>query len=314
MASEKPVAVIGATVANLAIAAAKFVAAAFSGSSAMFAEGVHSLVDTGNELLLLVGLARSKRKPDRSHPFGYGKELYFWALLVAMMLFGIGGGLSMYEGVSELLDPEPRAYSFWNYVVLGVSVLAEGSSWMIATRALDHEGSRGHFWQQIRRSKDPSKFFVLGEDSAAIAGLFVAFLGVLVSHLTGSVVPDAVASIAIGVLLCATSVYLIVETKDLLIGEGADPKLIQEIEALVEKQTFTLCVGQPLTMHFGPHQILATLDVTVSTDASAREIVREIDELEGVIRKRYPDVTRVYISPRLAAPAPREQPRASARH
>jgi cation diffusion facilitator family transporter len=299
MASEKPVAVFGATLANLAVAAAKFTAGAFSGSSAMFAEGIHSVIDTGNELLLLVGIAQSKRSPDRVHPYGYGKELYFWALLVGMLLFGIGGGLSVYEGIDALIHVRTRHHSFWDYVVLGVAFLAEGGSWLVGTHALRQDGLRGPFWRQIRRSKDPTKFFVVGEDSAALGGLLLALAGILSAHLTGSHVPDAAASISIGLLLGATAVYLVIETKNLLIGEGADPALVAEIEALVRKQEFTLAVAKPLTMHFGPHQILATLDVTVRTDASALDIVRAIDELEATIRKRYPDVTRVYISPRL---------------
>jgi cation diffusion facilitator family transporter len=297
---ERPWVVYGALVANLVIAAAKFTAAFISGSSAMLAEGIHSVIDTGNEILLLVGLARARRKPDRLHPFGYGKELYFWSLLVAMLLFGIGGGMSVYEGVRAFLHPAPHRTSWWNYLVLGISLASEGTSWLIATHQLRREYPDETLWQAVRRSKDPSKFVVVGEDSAAIGGVLVAFAGILAGQLSGSAAPDAAASIVIGLILCATAVGLVMETKELLIGESADPHLVGEIERLARAQDWICSVSSPLTMQFGPRQVLVNLDVVVRAGAHDATLIASIDQLESTIRAQLPQVRRIYISPRRA--------------
>ncbi|MDB4985316.1 MAG: Cation efflux protein [Myxococcaceae bacterium] len=302
MAEKLPFTVVGATVANLVIAVAKFVAAWISGSSAMLAEGFHSTVDTANELLLMIGVARSRKSPDPSHPFGYGKELYFWSLLVAVLLFGIGGGLSFYEGLHRLLDHDVEEQdAFWNYVVLAVSLVSEGSSWLIARRALLARRPSRSLWRNLSRSRDPANFVVFAEDSAALAGIAVAFVGILLHQLTGSILPDAIASMVIGLILGVTAILLSIQNKHLLIGVSADSLLLESIEALVRKHALVRDVGTPLTMQLGPSQVLVTMDMTFRTDgATAAELVRVVDALEVEIRKQHPQVQGVYISPRCA--------------
>src|SRR3546814_530924 len=215
----------GALFANLGIAVAKFIAAAISGSSSMLSEGVHSLVDSGNQLLLLRGQARAKRPPDSRHPFGYGRELYFWAFVVAILLFAIGAGISVYQGWIHILDPEPLRDPTINYIVLAVAFLLEGTSWAIAVREFDAGRGGLGWWQAVRRSKDPAGFIVLFEDSAALAGLIIAAAGIWLSHATGDARIDGGASIAIGLILTAVAILLAREAKELLIGEAADPAL-----------------------------------------------------------------------------------------
>jgi cation diffusion facilitator family transporter len=297
-----PLTVLGATAANLVIAAAKFVAAGISGSSAMLAEGFHSTVDTLNELLLMVGVARSRHDADTSHPFGYGKEQYFWGLLVAVLLFGIGGGLSFYEGVHRLTHDDGQVQdAFWSYVVLAVSLVSEGASWWIARRALQKTMPRRSLWRNLARSTDPANFVVFAEDSAALAGLVVAFVGILLHQLTGSSLPDAIASMVIGVILSITAVLLSIQNKHLLIGTSADPLLVSSIEQLLTKHELVAEAGKPLTMQLGPTQVLVTIDLTFHTDgASAARLVAAVDALESEIRKQHPQVLGVYISPRCA--------------
>jgi cation diffusion facilitator family transporter len=293
--NERPITVIGAIVANLVIAAAKFVAATFSGSSAMFAEGIHSLVDTGNEVLLLIGMRRSRRGPDDTHPLGYGRELYFWSLIVAVLLFGLGGGFSIYEGVHRLEHATERGPALWNYVVLAVSFLAEGVSWLIAARALSR-GERGRsFWKKLHHSKDPSKFMVFGEDTAALLGILAAFAGVLVGEWLDASWPDAVASIVIGGILCAVAVYLVYETKNLQIGEGADPELVQEIRQLAAGHAGVLDVRRPATVHLGPDEVVMILNVRFEPTLSAEKVAAIIDDIEHCIKSRYPEMRHIII-------------------
>ncbi|MEO0849158.1 MAG: cation diffusion facilitator family transporter, partial [Cyanobacteria bacterium J06648_1] len=213
--------IYAAMAANFAIAITKFVAASITGSSAMLSEGIHSVVDTGNELLLLWGLRLSKQPADDSHPFGYGQELYFWTLIVALFIFAIGGGMSIYEGIVHVNHPEPLSDPRWNYGVLGFAVIFEGYSWNVALQEFLRSKGEESFWRAIRASKDPTIFTILFEDTAALIGLFVAFLGVLGGHLLNNVYLDGVASIIIGVILCGVDLLLATESKDLLIGEGA---------------------------------------------------------------------------------------------
>jgi cation diffusion facilitator family transporter len=298
---EKPVAVWGAIVANLAIAIAKFVAAAITGSSATFAEGIHSVVDTGNELLLLLGIRRSKQQADALHPFGYGNELYFWSLVVAMLLFAIGGGMSTYEGVRAFLHPAPARDVTWNYVVLGTAFVAEGTSWLIALRSLRRGRKPASLWRHIRASKDPSKFLVVGEDTAALAGLVVALVGTLAGQLTHSHIPDACASIVIGLLLCGMAGFLTLETKDLLIGESARAELIEELTRAIGQGAVVTSLKPPMTMHLGPHQVLVNAELMVSADASVQDLVAHLDRVEAELRARFPQLTRVYVRPSTAS-------------
>lgn len=293
--SEKPVAVYAAATANLVIAAAKFMAAAVTGSSAMLAEGIHSLVDTGNQLLLLVGHKRSQKPPDELHPLGYGKELYFWGLIVAVLLFGIGGGMSIYEGLHRLGDPVHSGDPLWSYVVIGIAVLAEGASWLVAVRSVRRSRGSGSFLRKLNRSKDPSKFVVIGEDSAALVGLFAALLGVFLSERWQSRYPDAIASIFIGFVLAAVALYLIIQTKDLLLGESADPELVEQIRATALSAPDVANVSSPLTVHFGPETLLVNLQVTFVPGLGGDRLRATIDELERAVRAAVPQVKWLFI-------------------
>lgn len=298
MASEeKPITVIGAIVANLTIAVAKFVAAGFSGSSSMVAEGFHSVVDTGNQALLLVGLKRSKRAPDDNHPFGYGKELYFWTMIVAVLLFGIGGGLSMYEGYHALLHPsKSEGSTFWAYVTLGIAFVAEGISWTIAMRAVLREGRDDEdMWTKLANNDNPSTFVVFIEDTAALGGIVVAFIGISLSALTGSTIPDALASFVIGVILCAAAVFLTLQTKHLMIGQSAHRAVVQRIEQLVREHQGVTGVARPLTMQMGPKEILVALDIAVEEERSSTEVARLIDTIEARIREEIPKVKKILV-------------------
>jgi cation diffusion facilitator family transporter len=292
---ERPITVIGAIVANLVIAVAKFVAAAFSGSSAMLAEGIHSVVDTGNEVLLLVGLRRSEQPADRTHPLGYGMELYFWSLIVAMLLFGFGGGFSIYEGIVHLEHPAERGSPAWNYAVLGVAFVAEGTSWWIAARALSRHERGKSFWKKLHHSKDPSKFMVFGEDTAALLGILVAFLGVLLGDRLHASWPDAVASIVIGGILCAVAVYLVYETKHLLIGEGAHPDVVEHLRQLAAGHPGVLDVLRPATVYLSPEEVLLILNVRFDPEQGAEAVATAIDDIEHAIRAEYPEMKHILI-------------------
>ncbi len=293
--ADTPIAVYGALTANLAIAVTKFVAAAATGSSAMLSEGIHSVADTGNQALLLLGLSRSRRPADAEHPFGHGKELYFWALIVAMILFGLGGGMSVYEGITHLEHPAELGDPTWNYVVLGAAFLFEGGSFLVALREMLRRKGDEELLRAIHASKDPSVFVVLFEDAAALAGLTVAFLGVLVGHLTGNHYADGIASIVIGVILAAVAVLLAWETKGLLVGESLKPAAVEEIRRLATQDEAIVAVGPPLTMHLGPTEVLLNLDLQFREGLSGEDIAAAIDGVEVRVRERYPQIKRIFL-------------------
>jgi len=296
MASERPITVYGAIVANVVIAVAKFVAGAVSGSSAMLSEAIHSVVDTGNELLLLLGIHRSKKPADELHPFGYGKELYFWSLIVAILLFGLGGGMSIYEGISHLRHPVVIRNPTWNYVVLAIVLVAEGTSWTIAMKKFLERKKQGQgLWRALRASKNPAIFVVLAEDSAALAGIAVAFLGVLLGHRLQNPYLDGLASMVIGSLLTTVAGFLVYESRDLLVGESADEEVVQSIYKVAEADPAVVGVSRPLTMHFGPEQVLLNLDIEFRPNLSASEVTAAVDRLEKRIRAKRPNVKRIFI-------------------
>lgn len=288
-------AVYGAIAANFIIALTKFGAAFLTGSSAMLSEGIHSLVDTGNQLLILLGIRRSRRPADPAHPYGYGKELYFWSLIVAMLLFGVGGGMSFYEGVRHLRHPSPMQDPTWNYVVLGIAVLVEAGAWWLALRELLRTRGKRSLWQALRATKDAAVYTVLAEDTAAILGLLVAFLGIWLGQHYGNPVFDGAASIIIGLILACVAVFLAYESKGLLIGESADPEVVRRIHELAAAEPGVERAGTPLTMHLGPDQILLNLDVQFRSDLPAAEVVRTIDRIERAIRDEHPQVQRIFI-------------------
>ena len=295
MAAESTKVIYAAIVANLAIATIKFIAAAFTGSSAMLSEGIHSVVDTGNGGLMLLGVRRSHKPADAEHPFGYGKELYFWTLIVAIVIFAVGGGISAYEGLLHILHPTPFAYPIWNYAVLGLAFVFEGYSFLVAFRAFQKERGKLTIWQSIETSKDPTTYTVLFEDAAALLGLIIAFIGVLCAHLLDNPYFDGIASILIGIVLAAVAVLLAYETKGLLVGEAVDPETLKHIRQLAESDPRVESVKNALTMYFGPHTILLAMDLRFRPDLSAAAVEESIDRLEDEIRKHHPDVKHIFI-------------------
>lgn len=291
---EKPIVVYGAMAANAAIAVMKFSVALASGSSAMLSEGIHSVVDTTNQMLLLLGIHRSRKPPDRRHPFGHGKERYFWSLIAAIVIFGIGGGLSVYEGINHLRHPSPVEDPRWAYAVLGAACVFEGTSWAIAFRQLlpllRENGVRA-----LASSKDPVVLTVLFEDSAALAGLAIAGTGVFLSQRLGAPWPDAVASILIGCLLAVVAVFLAGQSRGLLVGEAADPEIVDNIRALAEAHPDIHRAGTPLTMHLGPEEVLVNLSLRFRRGLSSEELAQRVAGLEEAIRRLHPEVTRIFV-------------------
>ena len=261
MASGSKKAIFAAIAGNLAVAVSKFVAAAITGSSAMLAEGIHSLVDTGNGGLLLLGVRLSKQPPDAAHPFGYGKELYFWTLVVAILIFALGGGISVYEGINHVRHPSALHDPTANYIVLGLAMLFEGFALVVAYREFVSVNPGRSIWKGIKHSKDPTTFTVLFEDAAAMLGLVVAFVGIFLSHRFDEPRLDGAASIIVGTILGVVAVLLAWETKGLLVGEGADPATIRAVRALAEADPGVERISDPLTMHVGPPTVLLTMDI-----------------------------------------------------
>jgi cation diffusion facilitator family transporter len=296
MASGSKTAVYAAIIGNAAIAVMKFAAAAFTGSSAMLSEGIHSVVDTGNGGLLLLGINRSKQPADATHPFGYGKEIYFWSLIVAVLIFGAGGGISIYEGIRHIIHPSPLEDPFWSYIVLGLAMVFEGVVFVVAYREFMASVEEDEtIFQAIKNSKDPTTFTVLFEDSAALLGLLVAFVGIFLAHYFNAPVLDGAASVTIGVILASVALFLVYESKGLLVGEGANPKTLENIRKLAEAESGVKKVINPLTMHFGPHTILLTVDIEFDEKLSAAEVEETIERLENGVRKKYPDIKHIYI-------------------
>jgi cation diffusion facilitator family transporter len=304
MKSESPRVIVAAIAANLAIAVIKFVAAAFTGSSAMLSEGIHSVVDSGNAGLLLLGLRRSRRPPDAVHPFGHGKELYFWTLVVAILIFGLGGGMSAYEGIVHLLDPHPIEAAGWNYAVLSTAMVFEGISWWVAVREMWRLKGQDGLWRTVRASKDPTVFTVLFEDTAALVGLLLAFLGVLFGHAFGNPYFDGAASVAIGVVLFVTAGFLAYESKGLLVGEGADPQLLARIRDLAAADPAVVRVERILTLYFGPEEMLLNAEIQFHAELSAVELAAAVERMERAIRQQVPAVTRIFIEARALAAGP----------
>ncbi len=288
-------AVYAAIAADVAVAIAKFVAAAFTGSASMLAEGIHSLVDSGNGFLLLWGGHVSRKPPDQDHPFGYGKEQYFWTLIVALMIFSLGGGISILEGVQRLLHPSEVEHAGWNYAVLGVSALCDGYAWFTARRQLRETRDDPSLLRAAQSSKDPSTFTVLFVDSAALVGVALAFLGVALSQWLDSPYPDGIASVLIGLTLAAVALLLTYESKKLLVGESADGESVASIREIVEADPAVARAGQPLTMHLGPEEVLLNLDVRFHEELSTEEIGVAVARLEAAIREKHAEIKRIFI-------------------
>ena len=287
-----------AFVANLGVAVAKFGAAAITGSSAMLTEGIHSVVDSSNQLLLLWGRKAARRPADEFHPFGYGRELYFWSFIVAVLVFALGAGVSIYEGFLHIADPEPAVSPIIAYGVLLVAFLLEGWSTVAAFKEFRiAKGSLG--WvAAVQRSKDPPGFIVLLENGAAMAGIVVAAIGLGLSQVTGDPRFDGLASIVIGLILAVTAWILAYESKALLIGEAADPELVAALRTMVERRRGVTGVGEILTVHGSPDQITAMLSVDFDDEMKAGDVERLVAEIEAEAAVRWPLVRRLYLRPR----------------
>lgn len=295
MAQESRTAIFVGIAADLLIAATKFVAAYVSGSSAMVAEGVHSLVDTAGGLLLLLGAHRAQRPPDAAHPLGHGKELYFWSLIVALLFFALGGGVSLYEGVRHVLHPQPITDPTWSYLVLGASAVFTLGSTIMAFRGFRAQAKGRSYWATFRRSKDPTFFTLLLEDLAELSGLGLAALGIFLSHRLHKPYLDGAASVAIGLVLATVAVLLARESKGLLIGEAASEHELAAITDAAREDAAVVQVRRPITMYFGPRDMLVAMDVEFRQELTTAEIARAVDRLETRIRAVDPDVTNIYL-------------------
>lgn len=287
--------IYAALIGNSAIAVTKFGAAAFTGSSAMFSEAVHSVVDTGNQILLLYGIRRSGREPDDQHPFGYGMELYFWAFVVAILIFAGGAGISFYEGLHKIQSPEPLTSAYVNYIVLGLAMLFEAGAWWVAFQAFRATKGRRSYFAAVRQSKDPAVFTVLFEDTAAMLGLVVALVGIWLGELLAMPMLDGVASIGIGLILAATAILLAYECKGLLIGESVPLEVRRGIEAIVKGQPGIERLNEHRSMHLGPEDVLLNLSLDFASDLSADQLEAAIAAMERQIKTSYPQIKRVFI-------------------
>ena len=297
MAQESKKAVVAAIIGNLAIAVIKFIAGAITGSSAMISEGIHSVVDTGNGGLLYYGLNRGARPADEHHPFGHGMEVYFWSLIVAVSIFGIGGGMSIYEGITHIQHPAPLENPTINYVVLALAAVFESLSFSVAWRTF--RGSRSRRGRStiaaIHHGKDPSLFTVLFEDTAALMGLAVAFVGVFLSHQLDAPWLDGTASIVIGCILVVAALWLAYESRSLLVGEAADPEMVAEIRRIVLDDPAVTGLGVVLTMHLGPDDVLLNIEVKFTPGLTAEDMHAVVHRIEERITEPFPEVNRIFI-------------------
>jgi cation diffusion facilitator family transporter len=291
--------VVIALVCNFGIAVAKFTAAAWTQSSAMLSEAIHSLVDTSNQALLLFGIHRSQRPADAQHPFGYSKELYFWSFVVAILLFSLGAGVSIYEGFQKLLHPHPVTSFTVNYIVLAVAFALEGyTAWRAITEFETRRGARSWI-AALRLSKDAALFTVLLEDIAAVAGLLIAFVGLLTVQFLGIQEADGIASILIGLILATVAIFMSIEIKGLLVGEAASPKVQAGLREILQGEVGPsgplLAINEIRTMHLGPEDVLAVASVDAADGVPAEEVEALTAQFEREIMQKFPEVRRLYI-------------------
>jgi len=296
--SSSKIAVVAAIIGNLTVAITKFIAAAMTGSSSMISEGIHSLVDTGNGCLVLLGMKRARQPADETHPFGYGKSLYYWTHVVAVSIFGIGGGMSVYEGISHIRHVAPTAVMgdpTVAYIVLAISFILEGSSLMVAMKQFTKARGDTGAWQFIKQSKDPSLYTVVLEDSAALLGLIFAFFGIFLGHLFNNSYLDGIASIAIGLLLMSVAGILASRTMGLLLGEGVTSDELKDIRQRVESDPVVEKAGDILTMYMGPDDLLVNMGACFVAGIRAEEMHEAIRRIETDLHSAYPQTNRVYI-------------------
>jgi len=297
MAGDSRIAIYAAAAGNLAIAASKFVAYAFTGSSAMLTEAIHSVVDTGNQGLLLLGMKRAARAPDASHPFGYGMELYFWSFVVALMIFALGGAVSIYEGFLKILDPEPMTRPWVNFLVLGAAIGFEGTSFSVAWRESRRRAPNRRMLSAVHRSKDPSLFAVLLEDAGALLGLSFALLGVTAAVLFDLPWADGAASMAIGLLLVCVAAFMANETRSLPTGEAAAPETVGSIRRILAADPRVAAVIEVLSLHLGPREVLVGVTIDFDDDLPGGAVEDAAQELSAAIQTAHPEVTRLFLRP-----------------
>ncbi len=289
--------ILSALAANVGIAIAKFIAAGITGSSAMLTEGVHSLVDSTNHVLLLYGTKRATKMADGIHPLGYGRELYFWSFVVAILVFALGAGVAIYEGILHILHPEHGADPMIAYIVLAFALALEGWSTWEAMKAFNASRGEKTFWQALRSSKDAPTIVVLLENGGAIAGLIIAAVGIALSQLTHNPIWDGVASVLIGLVLAAVAIFLVIEAKGLLIGESADPALVEALRVCAEAHDGIDKIVDVLTVHHAPEQIVAIIDADFNNSITAAEVERIVCDIETRVAKDFPIITRLYVRP-----------------
>ena len=289
--------VYAALFGNLAIACAKFVAAYITNSSAMLSEAVHSVVDTLNEILLLYGLKKSQQPANYHHPFGYGRELYFWAFIVALLVFALGSVVSIYQGVQHIRHPEEMVSPLVNYVVLIFAILCEGTSWFVALKSFKKTKGKMGYFEAFRHSKDPTTFTVLFEDSAALIGLFIALMGIFLAHELNMPVLDGVASVLIGVVLAISALLLARETKGLLLGETADPQLRQNVLNVAQEDFAVYSANGVLTEQIGAHQVIASLSLEFKDHLTTDEIEACVNRIEAKIKSIHPEIVALFVKP-----------------
>lgn len=287
--------ILAALAGNTAIAITKFIAAGITGSSAMLSEGIHSMVDTGNQGLLLYGMRQAKRPPSEEFPFGHGKEIYFWSFVVAILVFAVGAGVSVYEGIRHMLDPEPMTSPLINYIVLGLSILFEGGAWFFALKEFGKTKGKLGYVEAVHRGKDPSMFVVLFEDSAALLGLLVALAGITLAQVTGLAWFDGLASVIIGLILGVTAIWLAIETKGLLIGESARKHVVQGIRSMLQEEESIESVNEVLSIHMGPDYVLVTISADFRDDLATGTLEEAVERIEQAIKAKYPEVKRIFI-------------------
>ena len=302
MSSESnKIVVYAALFGNLAIALVKFVAAYITNSSAMLSEAIHSVVDTLNEILLLYGMKKAEQRPDAHHPFGYGRELYFWAFIVALIVFALGAIVSIYQGILHIIHPEEMQDPMINYIVLGIAILCEGFSWTVALRTFRKMKGKMGYFEAFRRSKDPTTFTVLFEDTAALVGLFIALIGIFLAHQLNIPELDGAASILIGVVLAVSAWLLARETKGLLLGETADPRLRENVLNIAQQDAAVYSANGVLTEQMGAHQVIASLSLEFKDDLTSDEIEACVNRIEAQIKQLHPEIITLFVKPQTKA-------------
>jgi len=291
--------IYSALIANIAIAVTKFIAAAITGSSAMISEGIHSVVDTANELLLLLGITKSKKPADKKRPFGYGRELYFWSFIVSILIFGVGGGIAFYEGVTHLQHPHTIENPMWSYIVLTASLIFNLVSFFIALKAFN-KNRKDNVWETIKKSKDPSNIVILFEDAGDVLGVAVALAGVYFGYKYQNPYYDGIASIIIGIILTAISFLLARESRSLLMGESVDESIIDAVIKISEKDEAIEKVFYPLTVYLSPEEIVLVLETVFKDDLNTRQINEAIERIQIKIQKQYPNIKQIFIEPHFA--------------